>query len=270
MSARRPEIPGMTISHRQRVAVLAAYGFSEAMRSRLLWLLLVILLLGIGLVQFLGALAITDTRAIQAGLLGSLLRLCAVFVVALFVVTSMVREMNDKLTELFLATDVPRAVYLFGRLAGYALFALLAAALFCLPLLFLAPIGQVVIWGLSLLGELLLVAAASMLCALSFRQVTVGLTAVAGFYLLSRSMGAIQLLAQGGVLDAGDPLARAASVMVNAIAYLVPDLYRFTSSDWLVYPDGGWAVLAPVLLQTVVYGSLLCAAALFDLYRKAF
>ena len=56
--------------------------------------------------------------------------------------------------------------------------------------------------------------------------------------------------------------------MVDALAYVLPDLYRFTPSHWLVYHDGSLAAMVPILIQTAVYLGLLAAASLFDLYRK--
>ena len=124
------------------VKAIARYTFIEALRNRLLWLIIVALVILFGLAEFAGALAITESREIQATLLGALLRLFTVFVVSLFVVTSMVREFNDKGLELVLSLPIPRATYYFGKLAGYSLFALLTAALFSLPLFFLAPPAQ--------------------------------------------------------------------------------------------------------------------------------
>ena len=55
---------------------------------------------------------------------------------------------------------------------------------------------------------------------------------------------------------------------MDAIAFLLPELHRFTSAEWLVYGGAGLAELAPVAGQTLVYLVLLVAAALFDLHRK--
>ena len=49
---------------------------------------------------------------------------------------------------------------------------------------------------------------------------------------------------------------------------MLPDLYRFTRSEWLVYHVGTPSDLLPVLGQSAVYLVLICGAALFDLYRK--
>ena len=109
-------------------ATIARYTLLEALRNRLLWLLLILALGAVAVSGFLNALALTESRQLQAALLGAVLRLAAVFLIATFVVTSMAREASDKGLELLLALPVPRAVYLFGKLAGYAALAVLPAA----------------------------------------------------------------------------------------------------------------------------------------------
>lgn len=252
-----------------RVWTIALFTLLEALRSRLSWLLVAIVLGGIGVVELIGAVAITETRQVQSGTLGALLRLCAVLVVTLFVITSMVRELNDKVLELVLALPIPRAAYYLGKLLGYALFSLIIASLFAALTAFYAPPSQAFYWGLSLAAELWLVTALSLLCLFSFNQVTVALSAVTAFYVLGRAIGAIQLLGHGG-LAAQDELAqRLVNGLLDGIAFLLPDLYRFTPSEWLIYHTASVSDLLPIAAQTTAYLVLLVGATLFDLYRKA-
>ena len=246
---------------------IARYTFIEALRNRLLWLVLAMVAGAFALAAFIGAVAITETREFQSGFVSTLLRAGAVFTLALFVITSMVREFADKGFELVLSLPVRRATYLLGKLAGFSLLALVVSVLCTLPLLLLAPPAPVVAWGVSLACELLLVTALSLLCLFTFSHVTPALAAVAAFYLAARSIAAVQLIAHG-TLALQDPLARWLSrTAVDAVAFLLPELHRFTRSVWLIYPEGGVDLL-PVLGQTAVYLVLLVAAALFDLYRK--
>ncbi len=256
------------MNERGALAAIAHYTFLEAMRNRLLWLVLVLVLASYGLAAFVGSVAITETREFQSGFAGATLRAGAVFTLALFVITSMVREFADKGFELVLSLPVHRATYLLGKLGGFALLALLVSALCALPLLLLAPPLPVLLWALSLASELLLVTALSVLCLLTFSHVTLALSAVAAFYLAARSIAAIQLIAHG-TLAVQDPLAQTiSSALVDGLAFLLPELHRFTSSSWLIYHDAGFADLLPVLGQTAVYLLVLVSAALFDLHRK--
>lgn len=246
---------------------IARYTLLEALRNRLLWLLVVAALGAVGLSGFLQELALTESHQLQAAVLGAVLRLAAVFMVATFVVTSMVREASDKGLELLMALPMPRAVYLGGKLAGFGALAVLPAMLFGALALALAPPGQAALWAVSLLCECWIVAAFSLLCMLTLQQVLPALATALAFYVLARAIGTLQLMGQAGgshgglgqqVLGGG----------VDVLGLLLPHLDQFTRSDWLVYHGGNSADLANIVVQTLLYVTLMAAAGLFDLYRK--
>jgi len=251
----------------RQIGTVAFYTLLEALRNRLMWLVVLVALIGIALSGFLQEIAITESGQIQVALLAAFLRFSAVFLLATFVVTSMVREFNDKGLELLLALPLPRAGYLLGKLAGFAALALVPALLFGLLTVFLAPPAQTALWTLSLVCELWIVAAFSLLCVLTFNQIMAALSATLAFYLLARSITALQLIGQGP-LSENTLSQQVINLVINAIAALLPHLDGFTRTEWLVYHSGTWAALPPLLAQTAVYLALLAGAALFDLYRK--
>ena len=179
----------------RHILPIARYTLLEALRNRLLWLALILVAAGLAFTQFLQQVAITESNQIQAALLAAVLRIGAVFMLAGFVVTSMVREFNDKVMELILSRPLRRSSYFFGKLAGYAAVALALALIASLPLALFAPPARVALWGLSLACELLIVTAFALFCVFSLTQVMSALAAVAGFYLLSRSISALQIMA---------------------------------------------------------------------------
>ena len=250
------------------VASLAKLTLLEAVRNRLLWLAVGVVVAAFGLAQFLSQVAITETREIQVALLAAPLRVAAVFIVAVFVVTSMVRESNDKVTELLLSLPTPRAAYFFGKFTGYASVAAILALLCALPLVPLArPLG-LALWTASLVWELLIVTARGLFCVLSLAQVVTASAAVAGFYLLSRSIAAMQIIA-GASLHEQTFTDQIVSAVVALIALLLPSLDGMTQTTWLLGAAPG-NVAAAVFGQTAIYLVLICSAALFDLYRKSF
>jgi ABC-type transport system involved in multi-copper enzyme maturation permease subunit len=247
---------------------IASFIFLEAVRSRLFAFVLLVLLLGITLVEFIGGIAITESTAIKTGVLAALLRLFAVFIVALFVTASMAREFNDKGLEQTLSLPMPRASYYFGKLLGFLAVALLISTMIGLSLCLYAPIPQVLLWTISLTCELFIVAAFSLVCAFSFSQIPVTLSAVAGFYLLARSINAIQLMGHGPLIDPFSLSQKLMGGLVDGIAYLLPSLHVFTQADWLMYGSGQWSLLLSIAGQSLVYLALLAGVGLFDLYRK--
>lgn len=246
---------------------IALYTLLEALRNRLMWLVVAVALIGVGLSGFLQEIALTESSQIQLAMLAAFLRFSAVFLLATFVVTSMVREFNDKGLELVLALELPRAGYLLGKLAGFAALSLVPALLFGLLTLLLAPPDQAAWWTLSLVWELWIIAAFSLLCVLTFNQVMAALSASMAFYLLARSVTAFQLIGQGALADKSVSQ-QVINFVIDAIGALLPHLDEFTRTDWLVYHSGNLAALLPLLAQTAIYLALLGGAALFDLYRK--
>jgi hypothetical protein len=236
----------------------------------MLWLFLVVILAAQLIAGIAGAAAVTERNAIMVGMLAAVLRLAAVLLTALFVVNNIAREQADKASDLVLALAIPRYIYYLGKLLGCMLVAVCIAMLCSLPLLPYAAINQVLLWAISLSCELALVAALALLLMFTFSQIPVALTAVAGFYLLARIMDAIRLMAHGPLVDAHALSSRIIAHAVDALAYALPPLNDFTSSDWLIYGGGGLGDMKSIVMQTLVYLALLAGAGLFDLYRRNF
>jgi hypothetical protein len=249
------------------VTTLARMTVLEALRERLLWPAALVVLAGAALAQFLQQVAITESREIQTAVLAALMRASAVFIMTIVVVSGMAREAGDKVTELLLSFPVPRNRYVFGKFLGYAALAALLAFVFAVPLALYARSLAVLAWAASLACELLIVAAVSTFCALTLARTLSALAAVAGFYLLARSMSAIQLIAHAapGPKSLAD---RAITGAADLVALALPALDRMTETAWLLQGTPGAAELAGLAGETCLYVALIGAAALFDLYRK--
>jgi ABC-type transport system involved in multi-copper enzyme maturation permease subunit len=254
----------------QPVTAIARYTALEALRTRFVWLALFMISAGFGLGAFSGELAITESTQTQTAIAASVLRMVSVLLVILFVTTSVYRDFSDKSVELMLSLPLPRSGYYLGKLAGYSLVALLVALPLMVLISFFASPSAVLSWGLSLMLELLLVCAVSLMFAFSFNQVTASIAATLLFYLLSRSITAIQLMAHAPLVDEQSTAQQLITALIDGIAYLLPNLEQFTRTDWLLYASDTSAALFPLLTQTVIYLLLLSCIALFDLYRKNF
>ncbi len=254
----------------RNLLTIAQYTLLEAARNRLLYLVLLIVALALAFTVFLKQVAITETRDIQIAFLAATFRLAAVFVLAAFVIVSQVREANDKVMELLLTRNLPRAYYLFGKLSGYLGIALVLSALFTLPIAFFAEFPRALAWGLSLFLELAIVAALSLFCVLTLNQVVGSLAAVLGAYALARSMAALQLIGSSRISEGNLMLDRIANYLLDGIAFFLPRLDLFTQTGWLLHRHQQAADLPWLMLQSLVYVVLLGAAALFDFKRKNF
>ncbi len=253
--------------HLNQIATIARATVLEAWRTRYAAMLGALLAAGVGLALFTGELAITETRQTQAVLTAAFLRPGAALLMALFVIGSVAREFSDKVAELTLSLALPRAVWFVGRLTGFLLVAALTVVPVMTLLLAFAPAPAVALWGITLLGELLILAAAALAFALTFMQLLPAFAAFAAFYLLARSIEAIRLMAHGPLVTETSLGERLLVRLVDGVGWLLPDLSQFGRSAWLAWgPD--WTALGVAGGQTLVYVLLLSSIGLFDLYRR--
>lgn len=252
-----------------RVLGIAWFTMLEGARTRLALLAVVLALGGIALAEFAASIAITETREYRIALLAGTLRLGMVFLLASFAIAGMVRDFHGGAAALYLSRPLPRAEYFAGCLLGYSVISLFLASGAGVLLAMYAVPGQALIWATSLGFELLLVAALSLTCVVSFNQMPAALGAVGAFYLLARAIGAIQLMSTGPLIDSGSLFQRFAALFARGIGYLLPELWRYTDASWVIHGTGSWSLLPSLVIQTLVYLLLLTAVGLFDLYRKS-
>lgn len=249
---------------------IARFTVLEAWRARLMWMTLGVVLGVAGVAEFSATLALTDSASYRIGTYAALVRFALVFIAALFVATSVVRELQDRLLDLTLSRPVPRAAWFLGRLLGFGTAVLLMAVIAGAPLFLLAPAAGAAAWTASLAGELLLVTAACLTCVVTLGHVTLALTAVAAFYLLSRAMGAIVLMSTGPTVDPGAWSSVFIEHGVATIALVLPALGDFARTGWLLSEGPGLQDVYGIVLQTMIYAALLTAAGLFDFYRREY
>lgn len=240
----------------------------EAIRNKLFIFTIVFIVAMFGISGFVGDLAITQTSQLESAILGFVFRLLCIFLVSLFVITSTVREFDDKGFELLLSLSIPRWSYYFGKFLGFAMLSIIIAVLVTLPLFVYSGYKEVVFWGISLLCELLIMASASLFCLFTFGNITISFIIVSVFYLLARSISAIRLMSENPLVTGGALFKDFMKHMVEWVAAFMPDFSIFTRSDWLIYGHVHANALTPVIGQTIIYVFLLSCASLFDLYRK--
>ncbi|MDB5812678.1 MAG: hypothetical protein JWN94_4800 [Betaproteobacteria bacterium] len=253
---------------RQKILTLARFTLLEALRTRLEWVFVIALAAVFGAAYFAQTLAITESARVQIVFSATASRLIAVFVLSLYILTSIVREFNDKGLELTLSFDLRRSDYIFGRLLGFTLIAFVMALLAGLPQMILAPLSAALQWSCALAFELTIVAALSLFCVMTFTQLMPAASFVAGFYLLARSLSAIRLISDTSVVGYNVQSREVMGWLVDVLALVLPSLDRFSQSAWLVDGTAQWSAVGVCAVQAVIYSTLLIAAAIFDFYRR--
>ena len=255
------------MNHR-RILTLARFTLLEAWRTRLPVLFMITLALVYAAAYFFRELAITESTRVQIVFSAAASRLAAVFVLSLYILTCVVREFNDKGLELTLSFDLRRSHYVAGRLLGFLLIAAVMAAMAGAPQWLLSPHAAVLQWSVCLGLELCIVAALSLFCVMTFTHLMPAASFVAGFYLLARSLTAIQLMSNSP-LAVENPLSHQFMTwMVDGLSLVLPALDRFTQSVWLADAAAGWSTVADCAVQALLYSTLLIAASMFDFYRR--
>ena len=96
----------------------------------------------------------------------------------------------------------------------------------------------------------------SLLCVITFSRIASAMSAVVGLYVLSRSMAALQLIADAPGTESGSASRAFVRAFVDTLAYLLPDLDRFTESEWLIHGAGTLADLGFAAAQAAcVHGA---------------
>ncbi|MFN0318316.1 MAG: ABC transporter permease [Burkholderiales bacterium] len=250
-----------------KALTIARFCLLEALRTRYLWLLLGMLLLLLAATFFLRSLAITESARIQLGVFAAFARIASVFLVTLHVAGTLVRQFNDKETELLFALNLTRRDYLLGRFLGYAGVSVLTALIVSLAIAMLGPDTHLFAWGSTLALELMLTSAVTLFFVVSFVQIAPAVLFVASFYLLARSVSALQLISHSPLFSLGDTTTALGQKAMDLLALFLPRLDDFAQTGWLLQPDIAPA-LGGVLMQAGVYICLILGAGLFDLQRK--
>jgi hypothetical protein len=255
-------------SARSRIAAIAAMTWLEARRTRLPWFAggtaAVLLLLS----WFGSSLTIAEGTRAQTAFVAAGCRITAVFVLCLHTVGSQVREAQDRGTELLLSLDLSRGHYLAGRAAGLMTVAAAVCVVFWLPVVMVAPSGAAFAWLASLILEAWIVVAACLFSAVTMAGVLPAAAFALSLYILSRSIGAVVLIATASPFVTPGWSDRMSGALAQGLSMLLPDLSRFTRIEWLVETPPGVADLVAVGVQGLACITVLLAAAAFDLYRK--
>jgi hypothetical protein len=247
---------------------LARFIVLEAWRGGLPWVAGTVLLVCAALAAFLSQVAITEGTQLRLAIVGAVLRAAAVFLMAAYVTSSTLREMNDKALELMMSLPLSRATQYLGRLLGFSLCGAALAAVFTLPLFVWADPFAALTWGVSLTVEAALVAAIALFFAMTLSQLISAIGATLGLYLLARSIPAVQAIAAGPLAEPSFAQ-QAARWSVDGVALLLPRLDAATRTEWLLYGAPPPGTLLMVLGGMLVYGLLVVAAGLFDFYRRS-
>jgi hypothetical protein len=251
------------------IRMLVLLCLREALRGGLPLALGGLWLLAAGVAELAAALVPTGSHDMRLLTFAALARVLTVFVLTVFVVTTLRREADDRVQAWWLALDRPRHHYLAGRALGGLAVALGAAAMLTLLLLPFAPVNGALVWGSGLACELALMVLLAQAVALALDSPALGLAAVMVSYVLARAIDGLRLLANAPLLDGSGAWLDLARLGLDALAWIVPALARFAPGAVLLAEGGAPSTLAYVLPQTLVTALILWAVMRVDFARRS-
>lgn len=251
-----------------KVLTIAQYTLISGYRSRTLLLSLISVTLCWFVADFAGTLTLTESHETRLAIYAFLARFMAVLIASLLVINSVQHELTDRQLNLFVSLDLPRAVYIIGKLTGFFGAVLVIALLVSIPLILSSETAISLAWSVSLFLELSIVVAFSMFIITAVQNNTLSLLIVLALYILSRAIADLLLLSQSPILETGGSINLFAGRVLQAIYVVLPDLWNFARTEWLLYGEIAAAVVYENIIQTVIAVMLLTVATIFDFYRK--
>lgn len=268
--AQRTQRVGYTSHSMHQILAISRYTLLEARRARLPLLFAVALSAVLALSFFASELAVIESSRIQTTIFGAGIRLTAVFIIAVHVIASVAREFDDKGLDMLLALDLPRAHYILGKLGGFLAAGAVMSLAACMPLLLMGPAMAALQWGLVLGLELAVVIAFALFCVVAFGQFMPSAAVVLAFYLLARSITAMRLMSANPLTGADTLSHEVSRWLIEGLALLLPALDRWPQTAWLTDEPAAWHGVFALLLEALLYVTLLAGAAMVDFHRRNF
>lgn len=251
------------------IVLIARQMLLEARQNKIIWLFASVLIVGLGLCEYISSIALIEGRYFQLALYSSLIRWTSIILLLQFVISSFSREVNEKGLDYLLAMPLARSQYIAGKALGI----ILISALMCAAILAVLSIYQLnastIVWLSSLYLELVLIGCFALFIAISLPSPALATTVVIGFYILCRTLASIESLASQPLIEHSGFAQSFLAGITELLSYTLPPLYEFARTEWLLYTDFNLSVLITNVIQACIYCSLLLSAACFDLHRKA-
>ncbi len=239
-----------------------------ALRDRLFASILAVAVVALGISVFLGGAAVAEGREMMAVYAAGGVRIVLVMGLSIFVAFHVERLHESREIEAILSRPISREKFVAAYWLGVTATALLAIAPLVAIIAVMSPSPAGALWwGATIAMECVIVVAFALFAALIMERAIPAIFATAGFYMLARLVGFFLGIAEGGRQAGVNSIA---NPIFEVIALMIPRVDLMGQTQWLVYGWDGIGIVGVLTAQTVIYASLLLAAACFDLRRKHF
>lgn len=249
------------------------YVLLVAMRDKLLLMLLIGLMAITAISHALSNTLLVEQQATALVFAAETSRILLVVGMLVFVIFHIRQAYDSREMDVMLSRPISRANLVIAYWLGFAIIALILAGLSVCTIGFLVPMNTqgFILWELSLVCELLLMAAFGLFTSLMLSSAVSSVITCIALYVLSRMMGFFLVTVNSRISIADTQLHALLQKTLNIISSVVPRLDFFTESSWLVY--GTPKLLHDILFfggQSLIFIPFLILATITDLNRRQF
>lgn len=255
------------------MGTIIRYTLITALRDWLFVGLFVVLSVAIAISMFLASTALVEQQQMAIAYAAGTSRLIVIGGLIVFVSFHVRRLFDNREIEVILSRPISRARFVIAYWLGFLMLGIIVALPLILALaLFTRPdMVGLAYWGSSLILEIALVMAFTLVSALILRSSVTSVFSSFGFYALARMMGffTATIHTPFAVTNSMD-FNRIMQFVLELISMLLPRLDLFGETRWLVYGMQHMEHIWVYVVQSAVYIPLLLAIAIFDFQRKQF
>ncbi len=253
---------------------LIKYVLLAAFRDRMLWGVVAISLLGACLSLFSGSAAIIEQDQFVISYMAGGIRILSLMGLVLFVVFYIRRSFDARDVEFLLTRPISRVSFVLSHVVAFSILSIMSAGFLALLLFFVVqgknvPEGMM-LWAFGVMFEYIIVSNTAFFFSMVLGSpVTAGLSTL-GFYVLSRMMGGLLAISDQVGNSAHAGVYKGLSHVMDVVSVIIPRLDLMAQTSWLIYGDAKISDWGFILLQGVVFLSLVVGATIIDLKRKQF
>jgi hypothetical protein len=228
--------------------------------------------IALGVATFMGFVALAEGVDMQLAIFAGMGRAIIVCGLIILVCSTIAKSFENSEAYFLLSKDISREKFVFAYWLAFNVISLILV--FSMTLAFFI-IGKpnasgVFLWSLSFLCEIMITTMFALLCSLMMRNLVISLFSSFGFYLLSRILG---LFYAAELTLSYSAFYNFFLVITNFLVRFLPNIAPrfdlFTQSGWIRY-GGDIGLLKLIILQTIIYATIMFAMAFHDIRKKQF
>jgi len=242
----------------------------SARRDKFLTGILIGMIVAAILGSVLGSTAIIENDEMRAIYAASACRFISIIGIMVFISFYIKKLFENKEMDVFLSRMPSRTKIVSSFFNAFIVIstALVVQSMVIVYLIYLHNIVNVLIWGMSLMLEIIIVTSFSLFFSIVIRSSTVGLMMCFAAYFLSRVIGSFvaYIDVTGFYLSFNSVI----EVFLKITSVLIPRLDLFSKTDIIIYGNYSLSSFGILILQTFIYSIFLLLCSIFDMRCKEF